>query len=515
MRKKDRYFLMNKRRIRELVTVMMTATVLVSACSSQRNVGKAINASEAKKGGISVSVSCHDPQIIVSDGKYYMFGSHMVGAESDDLTSWDYFADGVNANNKLFDNLLKDPYAAFDYVGKNTENGYSVWAPSVIYNEVMRKYVMYFCTTSSYIKSSLCFATADKIKGPYTYVDTILDSGFGQSDIEQTNLLEVLGEDADVTRYLQYGGYNNKEWPNCIDPAIFTDEDGKMWMVYGSWSGGIFLLEIDPATGYPIYPKNDVNADPYYGYHLIGGGHHSVEGPYIEYNRTSGYYYLFVSYGDLNSDGGYQIRQFRSEKPTGPYVDAKGNTLDSQDDHFSYGVKMVGNYTFPSLNYTYMAPGGQSTFKGEDGKIYIVYHQRFDDGKEYHEPRVHQMFVNEDGWFVMAPFATGDEELSEEGYKQEDVEGTFYIVNHGGEIGSTVHGSEEYLLNNGKITGTELNGTYSVQENTNNITMIIDNTTYKGILFSMKDEAGNPVFCFSAVGENNECLWGVQYLEEK
>ena len=68
-----------------------------------------------------------------------------------------------------------------------------------------------------------------------------------------------------------------REWPNCIDPAIFTDADGRMWMNYGSWSGGIFLLEIDPTTGYPIYPVDDKDADPYYGYRLIGGGHHSAE----------------------------------------------------------------------------------------------------------------------------------------------------------------------------------------------------------------------------------------------
>ena len=68
--------------------------------------------------------------------------------------------------------------------------------------------------------------------------------------------------------------------------------------------------------------------DRYYGYRLIGGGHHSAEGPYIQYDAENGYYYLFVAYGDLQRDGGYQIRQFRSEKPTGPYVDVAGNTLE-------------------------------------------------------------------------------------------------------------------------------------------------------------------------------------------
>lgn len=58
----------------------------------------------------------------------------------------------------------------------------------------MKKYVMYFCTTSSYVKSTLCFATADNIEGPYTYVDTILYSGYGKSNISETNLYDVLGK---------------------------------------------------------------------------------------------------------------------------------------------------------------------------------------------------------------------------------------------------------------------------------------------------------------------------------
>ena len=51
--------------------------------------------------------------------------------------------------------------------------------------------------------------------------------------------------------------YNTDYAPNAIDPTIFTDAEGKMWMTYGSWSGGIYLLEIDPKTGDVIYPKSN------------------------------------------------------------------------------------------------------------------------------------------------------------------------------------------------------------------------------------------------------------------
>ena len=98
---------------------------------------------QIKKGGFSAGVSVHDPSIIKDNGIYYIFGSHMESAKSTDLRNWTSFSSGVNADNRLFDNLFDgeedgEP-AAFSYVGKNEDGGYSVWAPDVIYNEKMGK----------------------------------------------------------------------------------------------------------------------------------------------------------------------------------------------------------------------------------------------------------------------------------------------------------------------------------------------------------------------------------------
>ena len=507
-----------KKRIINLVLMGGLVAGLVAGCVRGENGMVEASLDEIKKGGFIVSSSCHDPQVVADvDGTYKMFGSHMVGAESADLREWKCFAEGVDEDNPLFDGLLSGDFPAFSFVGKNTENGYSVWAPDVSYNEKMGKYVMYFCTTSSYIKSNLCFATADNIEGPYTYVDTILYSGFTQRDAEQTNIYEVLGEGADIRPYLEHGGYNNNKWPNCIDPATFTDENGKMWLVYGSWSGGIFILELDPATGYPIHPQADEQngVDAYFGKHLAGGGHHSIEGPYILYSSETGYYHLFVSYGGLNREGGYQIRQFRSENPDGPYTDAAGNTLQDQPEHYNYGVKMAGNYILPSLKTAYMAPGGQSAFE-KDGKYYIAYHQRFDNGTEYHEPRVHRLFANKDGWLVMSPFAVKGEELKEEGYRTKDLEGTFYIINHGTGISAKIRKTEAYtFLKSGEIQGGKQGGTFEVEEGTCHVAITLDGKNYQGVIIEMEDEAGNQTLCISASGDNNETIWGVHYLKDK
>ncbi len=61
-------------------------------------------------------------------------------------------------------------------------------------------------------------------------------------------------------------------------------------------------------------------------------------------------------------------------------------------------------------------------------KKYIVYHTRFDNGQEYHEPRVHQYFLNQDGWPCMLPYATDGETIAESGYGISEVAGTYYVI---------------------------------------------------------------------------------------
>lgn len=498
-----------------MVINLLVAVLLATAgCGSHRESLTETSEEEIGKGSFSAGASVHDPSIIVGeDGKYYIFGSHMEAAVSEDLRSWESFASKVNGRNPLFADLFEPAFEAFSYVGRNEEGWYSVWAPDVIYNETMGKYVMYFCTTSSYIKSNLCFAVSDALEGPYHYVDTILYSGFTKGILGETNFFEIMPEDTDLKTYLlRPSQFNNMQWPNCIDPALFYDADGRMWMSYGSWSGGIFLLEIDKETGYPIHPEADEEnkVDAYYGKRLIGGLHNSIEGPYIMYEEQSGYYYLFVSYGSLTSEGGYQIRVFRSKSPDGPYTDAAGQEMGGVTDHSQYGMKLMGNYILPSLSKAYMAPGHCSAFTDEDGRMYVVYHTRFDDGAEYHEPRVHQLFLTENGWLAAAPFAASGERLSETGYRTEDLEGTWYLLTHGLDIGSTIRTYEEVKLDR-KGMAADHTVQAAVKKDTNYVTLTWSGVNYEGVIVDMMDDSGNETRCMTAVGENNQTVWAVHY----
>src|SRR5690606_28366583 len=85
--------------------------------------------------------------------------------------------------------------------------------------------------------------------------------------------------------------------------------------------------------------------DRYFGTKIAGGYTKSGEGPYIVYDEEAGYYYLYMTYGWLGADGGYNMRVFRSEQPDGPYLDIQGQNavLPGSVDNAPYGNKLMGN----------------------------------------------------------------------------------------------------------------------------------------------------------------------------
>lgn len=466
-------------------------------------------------------VAVHDPSIIEEDGTYYIFGSHMAAAKTTDLTNWTLIGNGYSGKNQVFTDMKNYESGEFDYAGNKgslnpTDDGEPhVWAPDVIYNKAQGLYYMYHCTSSNWNTSNIVYAASENIDGPYEYKGTLIYSGFTVDTIDATNVLDYVDRETAIDEYTKKAGYeyNYDEYPNAIDPTVFYDADGRMWMVYGSWSGGIFLLEIDESTGEVIHPEADSqnNVDPYFGKRLIGGGHTSIEAPYILYDEEAGYYYLYVAYGELTRDGGYQIRVFRSETVDGEYVDMNGAYPEVGDANGFYGLKLSGNYYLPSLEMGYKATGHCSAMIDTDGKKYICYHTRFDMPSETHTPRVKQYFLNEEGWPCMLPYATSGETISETGYGMDEIAGRYYVINQGTGIDSEVAEPVIYYLNeDGTVVGEEIEGTWSVTDGTCFMHINYEDKEYSGVFCKMKDEAGTDVMTFTSVG-SNESVWGVKY----
>ena len=555
---------MNKR-VKQLVA-LATVAVMLAGCGqksaadiakeAEEERGKlktdfSVNLDNIKSSSIRANVSVHDPSILQVDDTYYIYGSHMSAAKSKDLRRWEYVstidagaANGYVEENPVYGKIYQSEDGALRFTGSDdsiiptdAQGGTRIWAPDVKYSEKAGLYYMYFCTTSSFNASTVCYATSKSPEGPFEWKGNIVYSGLTVDNYKETDVLDYVDEAYVEKHYLTAGGtYNYKEYPNALDPTIFWDKDGRMWMVYGSWSGGIYLLEIDESTGKAIHPKadnGDADVDPYYGKRLLGGGHTSIEAPYILYDKSSDYYYLYISNGGLTRTGGYQVRVYRSKTVDGDYVDMNGKKPEQGSGNPAYfGIKMSGNYMLPSLPQAYMATGHNSAFISSDNKRYVVEHTRFEKRGEVHEPRVHQYFLNEEGWPCMLPYATDGETIEEKGYEKSKIVGEYYVVNQGTKIDANIAEPEKWVFTeNGYVLGKEVTGTWEQKDGTYYVHMTFgidaaedessddendakkdEKDSFSGVFCEMNDEAGTKVMTFSAVGKN-QSIWGVKYDE--
>ena len=523
-------------------------------------------------------VSVHDPSVVwePSSNYYYIFGSHRAVARSKDLMSWASLqapwgtvntqgnvVSGV-ANNKAFlTNMTKSvtvggeekTFGNFDahawsaaYGGSYSIDG-NMWAPDVIYNKKMEKWCMYLSINGPTWNSSIILLTADKITGPYVYQGPVVFSGFNVSSTaavsyKNTDLELVLGTQNSLPSRYNVGNNWGRRWPHAIDPCVFYDEDGRLWMSYGSWSGGIWILRLNEENGlrdYDVkYPStggntDGVTSDPYFGTKIAGGYYVSGEGSYIEY--VGGYYFLFISNGGLAAggdandynNGGYQMRVFRSQKPDGPYRDASNVSAIYTQFKTNFGpgcdtrgVNIFGAYgdwgNQATGKYSERSQGHNSIIAAEDGRTYLVYHTRFQDRGEGHEVRVHQVFQNEDGWLVAAPFeytgetVTSADIAATQQLATADIPGTYKLLYH--KYGLD-HRKKEYvapeeivLHADGTITGSR-NGKWQVTEGQSYITLTLGGAVFKGVMVEQTMEPkSTKTAAFTALTRSGVTVWG-------
>ena len=512
-------------------------------------------------------VSVHDPSIVWdhTTSTYYVFGSHRAAAKCSNLMSWEAFTapwatatsnDAANADAFTTPQVTKVKkggqeydfnFNAFAWSARGSED-YNVdgmmWAPDVIYNKKLGKWCMYLSINGDYWYSSVIMLTADNITGPYRYQAPVVISGFRSGDsYKSTDLEIVLGEQASLpSRYAPSDNYGN-HWPNAIDPCVFYDEDGNLRMSYGSWSGGIFMLELDEETGlrdYDVTYAESDTSDPYFGKKIAGGRYVSGEASYIEY--IGGYYFLFMTYGGLEAASGYQMRVFRSLNPDGPYVDSKGSSAIYNSYQLNFGptandgnrgVNIFGAYSQWGNLLTGDAEaasgersqGHNSIIAAEDGRTYLVYHTRFQNWGEGHQVRVHQVYQNEEGWLVAAPFEYTGEGVKSGGIAAAqkvataDIPGNYKLLTH--KYGLN-HESKEYavpvditLNADGTISG-DATGTWTVKSGTSYVTITVDNKTYKGVMVPQTLEPTDvKTPCFTALqSATGITIWGYKVVEE-
>ncbi|MDN4479227.1 arabinan endo-1,5-alpha-L-arabinosidase [Demequina sp. SYSU T00039] len=174
---------------------------------------------------------------------------------------------------------------------------------------------------------------------------------------------------------------------NAIDPGVITDEDGTPWMAFGSFWGGIQLIELEWPSGKPI-----AGAEPVMIAHRTTATN-AIEAPYLAYR--DGWYYLFVSRDSCcqGTESTYSIAVGRAETITGPYLDSWGNDMryDGGDELLSTRGSMIG-------------PGGQSY---SDGYLALHYYDG-DDGGDF-RLEIRRLGWTDDGW----PVAWTAEELAD------------------------------------------------------------------------------------------------------
>lgn len=521
-------------------------------------------------------VSVHDPSIVYDSVSqyYYIYGSHIGAGRTKDLQSWsgvgnNIFGKMVNGKattvsaDQAFQThtttkvkaLINGEITEVDFGNFDAGDWHcalpgsdgtawtvwgNMWAPDIIYNKAMKKWCFYLSLNGPQWNSVIVLMTSTSIQGPFVYEGPVVYSGFRNTtdariNWKKTDLQVALGGVSSIpSRYLRnnWGDY----WPHAIDPCVFYDEKGQLWMSYGSWSGGIYILKLDNETGlrdytasYPI--KNDgngrPNSDPYFGKQIAGGYYVSGEGSYIQH--INNYYYLFVTNGGLSAKEGYVMRIFRSRNPDGPYTDGKGYTAIYPSYQMNYSTRDAesrGNLIVTAHNglgfqtVGEVSQGHNSSIVDSKGRAFVIYHTRFDSGGEGHLVKVRQLFTTRDGWLVAAPFEYNGETINQDSIAQgckftnEQIAGEYEVMRLRYKLDNAnlecVTPEKIKFNENGTITG-DLTGTWKVVTNTGYITINLAGLSYNGVVLEqMYDGTTLKSVSISATSKTGVAIWCVK-----
>ena len=309
----------------------------------------------------------HDPSII-KVGDYYYCYSTDVGygiavrsgiqvRKSKDLVEWT-FAGWV------FNNL---PSLGAGYItGQGGAPFDALWAPYVIKSG--NEFRLYYSLSSAVSRLSVIgLATAPTPEGPWT------EKG-----------LTVTSKNDGITQ------------TNAIDPSVIITPAGEHWMYYGSAYDGIYVLQLDPATGLALNNGDKGKRIAQRGFtgQVING---NIEGPEIVFNATDNKYYLFISYDWLESK--YNVRVAKGDKPQGPFYDFNGIDINTVQDH---GPMILAPYQFPGHS-GWQGTAHCSVFKDDAGQYFMAHQGRPGASRFSMDLHVRKIFWTQNGWPVVSP----------------------------------------------------------------------------------------------------------------
>ena len=188
-----------------------------------------------------------------------------------------------------------------------------------------------------------------------------------------------------------------------IDPCVRKDEDGKLWMFWGSMNG-IWRVELssdglnlaDNATRTHVAGSN---------WNDTGSRNNIFEGAYL-YKRKN-WWYLFVSSGNYASN--YRLRVGRSATLSGDFKDINDISLTRAQNASSdgNGILTVGGVTnfAPILlegkyqSQAFYAPGHNGPiFEDVDGRTFMFFHAKLTSEGDAQNNGYRRLCINEILW---------------------------------------------------------------------------------------------------------------------
>lgn len=314
----------------------------------------------------------HDPSCRKLGDYYYMYSTDAIYREnkkeaekkgvplgyiqvrrSKDLVNWEFCGWA----------FPKIPQEAMEWVRSRAggQGATNIWAPYII--PFGKKYRLYYCVSAFGRKTSyIGLAESLSPEGPWTQAGCVVKT-------DETSAM------------------------NAIDPSIVVGTDGKWWMHYGSYFGGLYCVELNPSTGLPA-TEGDKG-------HLIARRANyrkdNLEAPEIIYHPDLKKYFLFVSYDPLMTT--YNVRVGRSDKPEGPFIDYFGKELKDTTNNFPI---LTAPYRFRNhQGWAGTAHCGMLT--SEEGKFFMVHQGRLSPQNLMMDLHVRQVFFTEEGWPVVSP----------------------------------------------------------------------------------------------------------------